>query len=92
MEVLHLGSVLIECIFLFHVFFNRSNLILFFSSYCDQVFKLFVDLRKHIFNIHNLLDHDVPTQIKFDCKQCKKKFIREELLKSHVELNHQGYR
>ena len=67
-------------------------MILFFSSYCDQVFKLFVDLRKHIFNIHNLLDHDVPTQIKFDCKQCKKKFVREELLKSHVELIHQGYR
>ena len=64
----------------------------FYFSYCDKELKLFVDLRKHIFNIHNLLDHVVPSQIKFDCSQCEKKFIREELLKSHVELIHQGYR
>ena len=54
-------------------------------------------MRQHIMNNHSLLDHftDDQNQSKYPCNYknpCEKVFIRKELLKSHVEIFHQGYR
>ena len=66
-------------------------------KFCEETFAQFKDMRDHIMNNHNLLEHTTEdqNQIKYPCNYvtpCEKVFIREDLQKSHVETFHQGYR
>ncbi|XP_033231779.1 GDNF-inducible zinc finger protein 1-like [Belonocnema kinseyi] len=72
-----------------HKKFECDILPKFKCDFCDKRFKLYPNLQRHIFQVHQQTNFE-PPQKKYDCDKCSRSYKWSSDLNRHKRLDHEG--